>query len=468
MLNRNSTFDELSKHRVIVFNLFEGSTHTDKNTFDEMYFSKIVNDYIANKELIDHDKDRLLEAFSIKNLSQQNIIVKDNDKNTFSFMDFFHELFNYLNDDKYYKLNNYSLIKFKNTINSLERDFKDFGLKDDVLVEDFIAMLMDEFKNIRQELEKHVRVLDNRVNKLITILENSESDITINRYGLSKEILDINHYFIEPLIEFLKSDSKIDNRKKSMGITTSIRKIFDKLSSNNFDKEAVEVSAFLFNFQNSYMDKAIEMGRVLSRYVKKSVEDIKIHSNIERLYNFLEAKIDEASHGKKANRYLKSTDLIVKIPFLEGLKSRDNLSGSIDYEQEILIADLSWERFTEDMDALEGKKQKIRTHFHEISEKDLALVEQDNFISYGNGILSDTKREILESELTYDDDIFRICHEKLKNKLENYKLFYSVLLVYSLEEELNYIMDFNTKRFINFGGEQLTYYRKRIGAIQHV
>lgn len=222
--NRNSTFDVLSQHRIVFFNLFETSSGTATNQFNEMHFSKIIRDYIADKGIDDNTKDKILQAFSMRNLSEQGIVVINNDTNTFTFMDIFYNLFSYLNEDRYYKLNNYSLVKFRNSINNMKKDFDDISLKDEYETKDFIDMLMDEFSLIRQELEKHVRILDGRVNKLITTIENSSNEIGFNTFSLSKEILEINNYFIQPLIEFLKTDSSIDKRKKSQGIATSIKK----------------------------------------------------------------------------------------------------------------------------------------------------------------------------------------------------------------------------------------------------
>lgn len=463
--NRNSTFDVLSQHRIVFFNLFETSSGTATNQFNEMHFSKIIRDYIADKGIDDNTKDKILQAFSMKNLSEQGIVVINNDTNTFTFMEIFYNLFSYLNEDRYYKLNNYSLVKFRNSINNMKKDFDDISLKDEYETKDFIDMLMDEFSLIRQELEKHVRILDGRVNKLITTIENSSNEIGFNTYSLSKEILEINNYFIQPLIEFLKTDSSIDKRKKSQGIATSIKKIRDKLSANGYSEESVEVTSFLLNFQKSYMEKANEMGNILSRYVKKSIDDIRVHSNIEKLYSFLEEKIMEASHGKKSNKYLKSTDLIDKIPFLADLKLKENFSSVIDYEQELIIADISWDNFNEKMKVIEGKKEKILTHFNELTDHEKELMANDAFVANGNKVLSEMKREILDSGLSIDDDIFVVCHNKLKNSLDNYKLFHSVILVYSLENELDYEIDFNTKRYIKYGGEKITYFKKRIGAI---
>lgn len=170
---------------------------------------------------------------------------------------------------------------------------------------------------------------------------------------------------------------------------------------------------------------------------------------------------------KKANRYLKSTDLLDKINFLPDLKSRESFNQTIDYESSLEGINIAWDKMHEEINEKEGKRDKIQTYFRELTEHEQELLKAEEFVSYGNGVLSEAKRNIMSQELTEDDDIFIICHNLLKEQMDNYKLFYSVLLVYSMEDELQYKMDFKQKRFINYGGEQLVYYRKIIGDEVH-
>jgi hypothetical protein len=466
-LNRESTFEEIIKHRVVVFNLFAVSNGTKDNKFDEMQLGKVLRDYLNNLDETDFGKSRLVDVFSIKNLEKQNMIVVNNDSDTFTFNQTFYDLFSYLSEDRYYKLNNHSLKKFTNTMKTFREELEKLNMNDTYATEQFIDMLMDEFTDIRQELDKHVRVLESKVNKLISIVEKKSEQEYLSNYELSKEIYKVNTYFVEPLKTFLLSDSIIDIRNSGVGITGYARKIRDKLSKEGYLTQSKEITAFLLNFSKSYLSRSLSMSTLLARYVVKSVEDIRIHANIEKLYLFLKEKSNDVAHGKKANRYLKSTDLLDKINFLPDLKSRESFNQTIDYESSLEGINIAWDKMHEEINEKEGKRDKIQTYFRELTEHEQELLKAEEFVSYGNGVLSEAKRNIMSQELTEDDDIFIICHNLLKEQMDNYKLFYSVLLVYSMEDELQYKMDFKQKRFINYGGEQLVYYRKIIGDEVH-
>lgn len=462
-LNRESTFDEIIKNKVVIFNLFSVTYSTKENKFSEIQLGKVLNDYFFNKDFSDFDKSRIIEVFSMKNLEKQNIVVLNNDTNSFSFNQTFYDLFSYLNEDKYYKLNNHSLKKFTNTMKSFRDDLEKINLNDKYESQQFIELLMDEFNDIRQELETHVRVLESKVNTLISLVEGKSDEKHLTNYELSKEIVGINRYFIEPLKLFIMSDSLIDVRSSGLGITGYSRKIRDRLEKEGYLLESKEITAFLLNFSKSYLARALSMSTKLTGYVRKSLEDIKAHANIERLYLFLEEKVEEVSHGKKFNKFLKSTDILDKINFLPDLKTRETSNNLIDYDSEIELIDIKIDNMNNTINEIEDKRDKIKTYIRDITEEDELLLKEEQFVAYGNGLLSDVKRELVTSSFEKGADIFRICHQKLKERMENYKLFYSVLLVYSMEDELKYTIDFSSKRYINYGGEQLVYFKKNIG-----
>lgn len=464
MLNRLATFEEIFKNKMILFNLFEESSNSADNSFSELSLEVSIRDYLYATKLAGMDRERILEAFSINNLVKNSLATKDERNGTFSFASFIFEAINYLDDDKHYQLNNYNLKKFRDSIHNFNQEFKDFKSKNDFEITQFIYVLGIEFKNIRQELEKHIRTLESKVNKITTAIDNIENDVKVNKFQLSKDIMFINEHFIQPLIIFLSSKNKVSKKNDSQGVADSIRSIVRHLEDEKFIKNAQEINAFWINFQ-SYLSQALDMEKLLNRYIQKSSEDIMIYSNIEKLYSFLEEKVEEVSHGKKANKYLKSTNLDSVISYLDGIKTKENINGTIDYDDAIQSFDIESDRIKEEMNDLSGKKEKVKSYFNETSEEDLKLLEESEFIRYANGLLSDMKSEILCTPLKEDDDIFRITHHKLKNKMENYKLFYTVLLVYSMENELNYIDHYRQKRFIDYGGERLIYCRKSIGEL---
>lgn len=460
-LNRESSFEGIVKHRVVFFNLFEISSETKENRFHEMLLGRSLKMYLDNNDYSDYEKNKLIELFSIANLEKQNMIVLNNDSGTFTLNQTFYDLFSYLNEDRYYKLNNHSLKKFTNTMKNLKKEISELDFNDKYSTENFVDILMQEFESIRQELEKHVRVLESKVNNLISILEKNNDKEYLNNRELANETYQINYYFIEPLREFLKNDSSVDLRNKGLGITSCVKYIRDKMSKEGFSKEAKEITAFSLNFFKSYLSRAEVMSSLLSRYVSKSIEDIKIHSNIEKLFLLLEDKMEEISHGKAANKYLKSTDLLKKVDFLPGLKSKENFSV-IDYESELEIIDIQWENINNELDEISGIKKPISTFERVLSDKDIEAIKEDNLIIKYNEIISKCKKEILEYNLDENSDVFLISHNLLKTKIEDYKLFYTLLLVYSLEEEFKFNINKKEKLFINYNGEQLVYSKKTI------
>lgn len=460
-LNRESSFEGIVKHRIVFFNLFEISSTTKENKFHEMMLGRSLKMYLENNDYTDYERDKLLELFSLSNLEKQNMIVLNNDSDTFTFNQTFYDLFSYLNEDRYYKLNNHSLKKFTNTMKNLKKELSELDFNDKYSTENFVDILMQEFELIRQELDKHVRILESKVNNLISILEKQNDKEYLNNRELANETYQINYYFIEPLREFLKNDSSVDLRNKGLGITSYVKHIRDKMSREGFSKESKEITAFLLNFFKSYLSRAEVMSALLSRYVSKSIEDIKIHANIEKLFLMLEDKMEEIAHGKAANKYLKSTDLLSKVDFLPGLKSRENFSV-IDYESELEIIDIQWDNMNNEFDEMAGIKKNITTFERVLSDKDLEIMEDENFIVKYNGIISECKKEILGYELDEKSDVFLISHNLLKNKMEDYKLFYTLLLVYSLEENFKFNINKKEKLFINYNGEQLVYSKKTI------
>lgn len=461
-LNRESSFEGVVKHRVVFFNLFELSSTTKENKFHEMQLGRSLKMYLEANKFDGAEKDRLIELFSISNLIKQNMIVLNNDSDTFTFNQTFYDLFSYLNEDRYYKLNNHSLKKFTNSMKSAKEELRKIDFNDKYSTDQFIEMLMQDFDSIRQELDKHVRILESKVNNLISILEKQNDKEYLNNKELSEEICQINFYFIDPLRDFLKNDSSIDLRNKGLGITGYVKSIRNRLSDAGYAKESKEITAFLLNFFKSYLGRAELMSTLLSRYVSKSVDDIKTHANIENLYLMLESKMNDISHGKKTNKYLKSTDLLKIINYLPDLKSKENFS-TVDYENELDLADIQWDNMNVEFNEMEGIKNKVVTHERSFTQEELDLMKEEEFVVNGNGIISECKKEILNLDLDNKSDVFLIAHNMLKTKMEYYKLFYTLLLVYSLDEEFKYKTSTKEKLFINYNGEQLIYNKKLIG-----
>lgn len=460
-LNRESSFEGIVKNRVVFFNLFEISSTTKENKFHEMQLGRSLKMYLENNDYNAYEKERLLELFSLSNLEKQNMIVLNDDSDTFTFNQTFYDLFSYLNEDRYHKLNNHSLKKLTNSMKNLKKELNELDFNDKYSAANFVDILMQEFEIIRQELGKHVRILESKVNNLISILEKQNDKEYLNNRELANETYQINYYFIEPLREFLKNDSSVDLRNKGLGITSYVKHIRDKMSREGYSKEAKEITAFMLNFFKSYLSRAEVMSALLSRYVSKSIEDIKVHANIEKLFLMLSDKMEEISHGKVANKYLKSTDLLTQVNFLPGLKSRENFS-TIDYESELEIIDIQWENMNDEFDEIAGIKKNITTFERILTDKELEILEDEDFIVKYNGIISECKREMLSYQLDEKSDVFLLSHNLLKTKMEDYKLFYTLLLVYSLEEEFKFNVNKKEKLFINYNGEQLVYSKKTI------
>lgn len=320
-VNSEQTLISILQNKAIFFRLMDyaqsqASRHSMEFTIS--HYEALLRD--TAQSLSDADKRRLLETLSWENLEYNGLLSYiDKRSGQFRLQDFVLEMLRHLDSKRLKELSSAELNQLIKQIEECHRQVSDASIiwqEEHDNFKEMVASVFDNLQNVASRLAANIRALQGQADRLASIVEGEKfSDLQrTEQVKLAfSEILRIHQRHVTPTLQFL--DERLDIRRTRTELFGDVapmalfKQIVDRFEQQQLPEYVTRLQRIHFQLF-ALGNKAANIARGLSRYVKYAEEERQRYNRIEELYSALREAVEDKQTGNLRDVLLNPNDAV--------------------------------------------------------------------------------------------------------------------------------------------------------------